>query len=343
MNILRSSITCDIDFEKKGLQTSFIRLTYSDNAHAYGIIPIPIAVIANGEGPTVFLAAGTHGDEYEGQVILRQMINSLDPASVSGRLIIMPALNYPAVLADSRISPLDNGNLARVFPGQEGASPTLAIAHFVDNRILPLCDALMDLHSGGKAADMIPQTYLCRGSDADLNTRRLELLEAFAAPLIVIAGGEASPGYLDYSAAERHSIMSFSTELGGGGGVDLYGLKVGTDGVNRVLSKLGVIPPNPRDSNIKNSRLVTYTSGPIAPVSGLFEPYCILGEEVTAGQIVGCIHPRDNPERKPSQPSFPTGGIIVGRRVPAVVKKGDYLFSLANEVTREKILLPHSK
>ena len=210
---------------------------------------------------TVFLAAGTHGDEYEGQVILRRMIHNLDPASVSGRLIIMPALNYPAVLASARISPLDDGNLARVFPGEEGASPTLSIAHFVDSKILPLCNALMDLHSGGRAADMIPQTYLCRGSDPALNARRLELLDVFAAPLTVVAGEEASPGYLDYSAAERYGIASFSTELGGGGGVDLDGLEVGTNGVNRVLHHLGVIPA-PADTKSQNSRLVTYGSGP---------------------------------------------------------------------------------
>lgn len=338
MGVLRSSTTCDIDFDKKGRQVSVVRLGYSDNRHAYGMIPIPIAVIANGEGPTVFLAAGTHGDEYEGQVILRRMIHNLDPASVSGRLIIMPALNYPAVLASARISPLDDGNLARVFPGEEGASPTLSIAHFVDSKILPLCDALMDLHSGGRAADMIPQTYLCKGSDPALNARRLELLDVFAAPLTVIAGEEASPGYLDYSAAERYGIASFSTELGGGGGVDLDGLAVGTNGVNRVLHHLGVIPADPSDTKIQNSRLVTYGSGPYASVNGLFEPYCVMGEEVKAGQVAGCIHPQDDPGRQPVEPKFPTDGLIVGCRVPAIVKAGDFLFSVAADIARDDIL-----
>ena len=204
MGVLRSSTSCDIDFDKKDRQVSFVRLAYSDNRHAYSTIPVPIAVIANGEGPTVFLAAGTHGDEYEGQVILRRMIHRLDPASVRGRFIIMPALNYPAVLASARISPLDDGNLAPVFPSEEGASPTLEIAHFVDSKILPLCDALTDLHSGGRAADMIPQTHLCRGSDAALNARRLELLAVFAAPLTVVASEEASPGYLTF---RRPSVL----------------------------------------------------------------------------------------------------------------------------------------
>ena len=164
------------------------------------------------------------------------------------------------------------------------------------------------------------------------------MLAVFAAPLTVVAGEEATPGHLDISAAERFGVAAFSTELGGGGGVDLEGLEVGTNGVNRVLSHLGVIPANPSDSNIRNSRLVTYGSGPFAPVSGLFEPYCVMGDEVKAGQIAGCIHPRDDPARQPVEPSFPTDGLIVGRRVPAVVKRGDYLFSVATDVSRNDIL-----
>ena len=76
-------ISTDIDYDRSGKQVSFLRLPYSDNQHAFGFIPIPIAVIANGEGPTVALVAGTHGDEYEGQAILRGLIHELTPASVS--------------------------------------------------------------------------------------------------------------------------------------------------------------------------------------------------------------------------------------------------------------------
>jgi len=67
------AITCDIDFDRPGKQVSHLGLDHSDNAHAFGVIPIPIAVIANGKGPTVLLSAGNHGDEYEGQVILSQI------------------------------------------------------------------------------------------------------------------------------------------------------------------------------------------------------------------------------------------------------------------------------
>jgi predicted deacylase len=57
--------------------------------------------------------AGNHGDEYEGQVALSKLIRSLEPAEVSGRIIILPSANFPAAMAGMRTSPLDAGNLNR--------------------------------------------------------------------------------------------------------------------------------------------------------------------------------------------------------------------------------------
>src|SRR5260370_19228729 len=123
-------ITSDIDFEAAGKQLSYLRLTHSDDRHAFGIIPVPIAVFANGAGPTVLVSAGNHGDEYEGQVILHALIRELDPAKVSGRLIVMPALNYPAVLAGSRRSPPDLRHFNRALPGDPPRTPTAARPHY---------------------------------------------------------------------------------------------------------------------------------------------------------------------------------------------------------------------
>ena len=43
-----------------------------------------IASIANGEGPTVLVLAGNHGDEYEGQVAALRLLQELQPEQVSG-------------------------------------------------------------------------------------------------------------------------------------------------------------------------------------------------------------------------------------------------------------------
>ena len=123
MSSHRTYINSDIDYERDGKQISILRLPYSRNTSAWGIIPIPIAVIRNGDGPTVLLTAGNHGDEYEGQIALNNLIRNLEPRHLKGRVIILPALNFPAALAGRRVSPIDGLNLNRVFPGDPTGRP----------------------------------------------------------------------------------------------------------------------------------------------------------------------------------------------------------------------------
>jgi len=86
-------IFTDVDYEAQGKQVDWLNLPHSDTRSAYGAISIPITVIRNGASPTVFLMAGNHGDEYEGQIVLAKLIRELEPEHVRGRLIILPASN----------------------------------------------------------------------------------------------------------------------------------------------------------------------------------------------------------------------------------------------------------
>src|SRR4051794_39471876 len=95
----RSRIVAEVDFTRNGRQHGFLRLLHSVHSSAYGYIPIPIVVIKGGEGPTALFVSGNHGDEYEGQVALCNLVKSLDPARINGRVIILPAANFPAVVA----------------------------------------------------------------------------------------------------------------------------------------------------------------------------------------------------------------------------------------------------
>ncbi|GHD20760.1 hypothetical protein ACFOEZ_10410 [Tianweitania populi] len=55
-----------IDFEADGKQGDWLRVPHSTDLSGYGVIPIPIVCIKNGEGPTALFVGGSHGDEYEG-------------------------------------------------------------------------------------------------------------------------------------------------------------------------------------------------------------------------------------------------------------------------------------
>src|SRR5205814_5372332 len=158
----RSRLSPEIDLDGHGRQTGFLRLPHSVHRSAYDWIPIPIAQSgnkgANGSGPTVLLMAGNHGDEYEGQVALGRLIRELDPGEVQGRIIILPSANFPAAMAGSRTSPLDQGNLNRSFPGDSTGGPTAQIAYYIEHELLPRCDFVLDIHSGGSSLTYLPST-----------------------------------------------------------------------------------------------------------------------------------------------------------------------------------------
>ena len=92
-------------FNENGIHHGFLRLPYSRDDSAWGSIMIPVCVVCNGDGPTALLTGANHGDEYEGPIALQNLAHSLDPADITGRVIIIPAFNYPAFRAATRTSP----------------------------------------------------------------------------------------------------------------------------------------------------------------------------------------------------------------------------------------------
>ena len=145
-----TKLTTPFDFDAPGKHCDFIRLPHSVHRSAYGWLPLPIVSIKNGDGPTVLVMAGTHGDEYEGPIALMKLIQRLQPDDIQGRVIVIPCLNYPAVMSGDRVSPIDGVNMNRAFPGRRDGSVSEMIAHFVYSKIIPLCNGWLVIHSGGK-------------------------------------------------------------------------------------------------------------------------------------------------------------------------------------------------
>src|SRR3546814_7106901 len=128
-------------------------IPHSPQEDAWGVTRVPLAVIANGSGPTVIIEGGNHGDEHEGPIVIGELIRDLDPGEIQGRLILMPANNVHAVIADRRTSPVDGLNFNRTFPGDPYGGITEPISAYVSDHIFPIGDAFLDLHSGGSSLE----------------------------------------------------------------------------------------------------------------------------------------------------------------------------------------------
>ncbi|MFN0164593.1 MAG: succinylglutamate desuccinylase/aspartoacylase family protein [Burkholderiales bacterium] len=328
----KSLIWTEVDYEREGKQVGFLHLPHSVTRSAYGTIPIPIAVIRNGEGPTVFLMAGNHGDEYEGQIVLNKLIRSLAPGQIRGRVIILPAANLPAAMDGARVSPVDGGNLNRAFPGDANGTPTFAIAHYIQTVLFPMADVHQDLHSGGSSLDMLPFCSARLGADEDLNERALAALRAFGAPLSFVWSYTADQR-LSSAAAVAQGLVALGGEFGGGGCVSVSGLKLVERGVKNLLAHAGAL----KDWKIQNdgpTRLVELKGQDYyvyAPEAGLFEPFCELGDTVAAGQPCGQVVFPDNPARDPVLCHFKRAGLLVCKRHPGRVVRGDCVAHLATD------------
>ena len=123
-----SRLSATIDLTKNGKHMGFVKLPHSVHRSAYGWLPIPIVSIKNGDGPKILLNAGNHGDEWEGQLALGKLIRTLQPKDIRGQLIILPSSNFPAAMAGTRTSSIDEGNLNRSFPGNPDGTVTQQIA-----------------------------------------------------------------------------------------------------------------------------------------------------------------------------------------------------------------------
>lgn len=329
----KSRISSEVDFERDGRQQGFLRLPHSVHRSAYGWIAIPIIVIKNGTGPTVLLTAGNHGDEYEGQLALMKLCRELRPESVRGRIIILPAANFPAVIGGLRTSPIDDLNLNRSFPGDPDGRPTSAIAHYLQSELLSISDFAVDLHSGGSSLMYLPSALATPVKDTRLAATQLEMLRAFAAPLAFYA----APGGEDrtmLAAAEAAGVAAIGTELGGSGTTSVNSVAIAERGVRRVLKHVGslpdidvgVDPPPTRLMEVCGSNYYVYS-----PEYGLWEPLADLGDDVEAGQAAAAVYCPRTPWREPVLAHFAHSGTIICRRVPGLVDRGDCLFHLATD------------
>ncbi|WP_439495645.1 succinylglutamate desuccinylase/aspartoacylase family protein [Bosea sp. (in: a-proteobacteria)] len=323
-----SRIRCDLDFDRAGKQSGYARAPLSRNTSGWGTIEIPVVTVKNGSGPTVLLTGGVHGDEYEGQVAISRFAREIDPAAVQGRIIMLPAVNIPAVMNDTRLSPVDNRDLNRCFPGDAKGTFSEMLAHFLDSVILPMVDVSLDLHTAGHSMESALSTNMHYLPDAAARARTMAAAAAFGAPYNVVFWG-VDEGATLTSSVERRGILSLGTELGGWGRVNVEGVRIGERGVRNVLRHLGVLEGAPdtgqRDGGAGTRHMMVRDPEcySFAPSAGLFEPKHLVSEAVTEGQTAGFLHFVEDIDRAPIEIRYRRSGVLWMAAGPGRVQRGD--------------------
>lgn len=324
----KNPMSATVDFERDGVQHGFLRLPYSRDDSAWGSVMIPITVAKNGKGPTAILTGANHGEEYEGPVALMDLASSIDAGALSGRVIIVPAMNYPAFRAATRTSPIDKGNLNRAFPGRPDGTVTEKIADYFQRTLLPMADVVLDIHSGGKTLEFLPFCCAHRLPDRQQEEACVAAMQAFNAPYSMMLLEIDNAGMYD-TAAEEMGKVFISTELGGGGTSSARTVAVAKRGVRNLLAHAGIVKGELKQ---EPSIMLDMPGGDCFTFSadeGLIEPCVDLGDRVRKDDLIAKVWATDRSGRRAAEYRAAMDGILAGRHFPGLVKAGDCIGVIA--------------
>lgn len=324
-------MTPTIALDGMGKAHGHLRLPHSRDDSAWGHVMIPICVIGNGDGPTVLLTGGNHGDEYEGPIALHDLAYSLEASDVAGRVIILPQMNTPAFLAASRTSPIDQGNMNRAFPGNARGTVTQKIAAYLNDELLPRVDAVLDFHSGGKTLDFLPFAASHVLPDAAQDQACAQAARAFGAPYTVKMLEIDDTGMFD-GAVERAGKTFVTTELGGAGMARAETVAIAKRGVRNFLVHLGVVQGKVEQAPSSLLDMPDADCFTFAEMNGLYEPVVDLGARLRAGDLVARIWPVEATGKPPLGLLAKRDGLLVARHAPGLIKSGDCAAVVAVEL-----------
>jgi predicted deacylase len=332
---MASTVFCDIDWDQPGRQVGSLFLPHSPDDDAWGVIPIRAASIRNGSGPVVVLSGGVHGDEYEGPIVIAELMRDLKPDDVQGQLILLPGFNAPAQRAGRRTSPIDHLNLNRVFPGDDFGAPTEQIARYVTDHLFSRADFYIDLHAGGRTLFIQPSAHVVMADEMDPAVVRAnaQMAEVFGIGITVQTSNmgdyRTSAGY-----ASKKGIPTLAAEMGMGGWVTGASVQATREATLRVLKHTGVLPNAATVPGTKTrwTRIAGPKAYVFAPCDGYFERCFELGDPVVAGQLAGRMHQLARPELAPEPVFFQSGGTLYAHGLLGHVRAGQNLAVVTEDV-----------
>jgi N-alpha-acetyl-L-2,4-diaminobutyrate deacetylase len=321
-------IRATVPFNEDGMHHGFLRLPYSRDDSAWGSVMIPICVVRNGDGPTALLTGANHGDEYEGPIALQSLAYSLNLTEVTGRIIIIPAFNYPAFRAATRTSPIDSGNMNRSFPGRPDGTVTEKIADYFQRTLVPMADVVLDIHAGGKTLDFLPFAAAHVLDDKEQQRACVAAMRAFNAPYSMMLLEIDSAGMYD-TAVEEQGKVFVSTELGGGGTATKNTIAVAKKGIRNFLIHSGILNGKLEVAQSIELDMPDGDCFVFSEQDGLIESCAELGQSIDKGDIVARIWPTDRTGIAPAEYRARRSGTLSGRHFPGLVHSGDFLAVIA--------------
>jgi predicted deacylase len=290
---------------------------------------IPVAVVHGGKpGPVLALVAGSHGTEYASIVALVDLIDALEPSSISGSVIVVPIINTASFdRVVPHLNPVDGKNMNRTYPGRPDGTQSERASFAITKQVVEQSDHLIDFHGGDLDESLRPYSYWSKTGREPQDRISREMVLAFGLDHIIVSTGRpADPNasiYLENTASTRGK-PSITVEAGHAGTVMLEDVDALVRGTLSVMRHLKMLPgdPTPVESPVWIGALHNVT----ADVGGIFRPLVVRGTYVQKGMKVGTVS--DFFGKTLFEARAPESGVLLYvRAVPSAVK-GETLASI---------------
>lgn len=284
---------------------------------------IPLHIV-NGAaaGPTLVVQAGTSGLEIEPSLILPHVVNELDPAAISGTLIMAPLMNTSGFEFTQINSVFDDKHLNELGRGDANGSISEQLVGAYYEAVIANADALIDIRTGSQWSY---HHFAAVYEDGAVDQSKA-LAVALGLPQVVL--GKSPDGSMAYEAA-TDGIATVSAHIGGGPGLRDYrdrDLGRMRNAVLNAMRHLGML-----DGAIKSDvDKVTVIAGqtairPTGARGFTFMDKRLRGQRVDAGDVLGIVrHPFSGETL--AEIKAPQAGIVVdGGASWPVVPEGEIL------------------
>ncbi len=253
---------------------------------------IPVAVVRGSKpGPVLALVSGAHGTEYASIIALEKVIQALDPAQVSGTVIIVPLVNIQSFEQKvPHVNPVDGKSMNRFYPGKQDGTQTERASWLITKQVVERCDYLIDYHGGDLDENLRPYAYWPKSGDAKQDATTRDMVLAFGLDHIIVWSDRPkdpnASRYLDNTANTRGK-PAIAVEAGYSGTVqpdDVQALVNGTLSVMRYLKML----PGPA-AMIEHPVWIGKIDTVASDRAGIFYPLVQRGTYVAQGMKIGYV------------------------------------------------------
>lgn len=255
-------------------------------------LSIPVAVIHGAKaGPVLALVAGAHGTEYTSIIALEKLIGMLNPADISGTVIVVPLINIPSFEQKvPHVNPIDKKSMNRFYPGKIDGTQTERASFLITKQVVEQSDHLIDFHGGDIDESLRPYSYWTKTGNEKQDQISREMVLAFGLDHIIISTDRPkdpqASRYLENTATTR-GRASITVEAGHAGTVETDDVNALINGSLNVMHYLKMLPGavTPIEHPIWIDKVSTLAS----EQTGIFYPLVKRGTYVEQGMKVGYV------------------------------------------------------